>query len=99
MNYSTPFVILSQFSAQDLLPLQGESDSCKRNRATIRYGQTQKRQNIDKGKIGKNNQKVLIFTYRLDFQISNDQELKVLCDCVERAVLEKHKMLRGDHAF
>jgi hypothetical protein len=35
----------------------------------------------------------------LEFQIANDQELKVLCDCVERAVLEKHKALRGDYAF
>jgi hypothetical protein len=35
----------------------------------------------------------------LDFQVSSEQELKVLCDCVERAVLERHKTLRGDYAF
>ena len=35
----------------------------------------------------------------MDFQINDEQELKVLCDCVERAVLEKHKTLRGDYAF
>lgn len=37
--------------------------------------------------------------FRLDFQVRNDDELKLLSDYVERAVHSKYKMLRGDYAY
>jgi hypothetical protein len=35
----------------------------------------------------------------LDVPVSNEAELKALCESVERAVLERQKVLRGDLVF
>ncbi len=31
--------------------------------------------------------------------MGNENELKVLCESVEKAIMDKYKMLRGDFAF
>jgi hypothetical protein len=36
---------------------------------------------------------------RLNFVIDSEDELRVFCECIENAVLEKHKELRGEYAF
>lgn len=69
------------------------------HRAARGYDQAQERQDIHERTSGKDHPKVPPFIYRLDFPVNNESEIKNVCECIEKAVLDRYKALRGDFAF
>lgn len=99
MTFSTKYVNEALRSQKDILQVQRAVHLSCRNRRHGRYEEAQKCEHFNTLAPYQNHKEVTFLLSRLSFELTNDHELKVFVECIEKAVVNRFRILRGDFAF